>query len=139
MRQSFRPPSRSLIPIREAGLKGPDAQEARIEAKLRRVWPMVVGLQLAQCTRLIRVRRGTLLVGSWQMGTIPQLRKAAADTWPEVQKRLLEMFKIRLMRIEIVPCDPPSPAPMIREPEQDPLIALFELLKRRREEGRNRG
>ncbi|WP_005032651.1 DciA family protein [Holophaga foetida] len=133
-RSRFR--SKGLSPIREAGLKGREAVEARMEQRLRRAWPLIVGPLLMNHTRLLRVRAGILLVGCWQVSAIQNLRLSAEATWPQVQERIKRMLKLDLQRIEIVPCDPPPPpAAPLPPKDEDPLLAVLELLRQRRKEG----
>jgi len=125
----------SLTPIREAGLRGREAMEARMEQRLRRAWPLVVGPMLVNHTRLLRVRNGTLLLGCWQVSAIQNLRLSAQATWPQVQERLLRTLNLKLDRMEIVPCDPPPPVVPEAEKAKDPLLAVLEFLRRRRKDG----
>lgn len=135
-RPSSRFHSRSLSPIREAGLKGREAVEARMEQRLRQAWPLIVGPTLVNHTRLLRVRGGILLVGCWQVSAIQNLRLSAQATWPQVQERIKRMLNLNLERMEIVPCDPPEPpSPPIPPKNEDPLLAVLELLRQRRKEG----
>jgi hypothetical protein len=91
-----------------------------------------VGPALVKHTRLLRISRGTLVVGCWQPRIIPSLRISAQAVWPQVQERLQRMWKLDFRSMEIVPCDPPEaekPAPPRREP--DPLKAVLDLLRSR--------
>lgn len=126
-----RPGSRDLVPLRAASGLPADPQ-ARIEARLRHGWLLVVGPALVKHTRLLRVSRGTLVVGCWQPQIIPNLRKSVEAVWPQVQERLQRMWKLDMRAMEIVPCDPPEtekPAPARREP--DAFKAVLELLRAR--------
>ncbi len=126
-----RPSSRDLVPLREASGLPADPQ-ARIEARLRHGWLLVVGPALVKHTRLLRVSRGTLVVGCWQPRIIPSLRASAQAVWPQVQERLQRLWKLHVHAMEIVPCDPPEaehPAPPRREP--DAFKAVLELLRTR--------
>jgi hypothetical protein len=108
------------------------------EARLRRSWLLVVGPVLVNQTRLVRARRGILVVGCWHPEVIPSLRQSAAAVWPEVSGRLERFWKLKFQRMEIVPCDPPEPAEAQsrpRDPDRDPLKDVLELLRRQRKEG----
>jgi hypothetical protein len=108
-----RPGSGGLVPLRAAAGAAPDAQ-ARLEARLRRSWLLVVGPALVHHTCLLRVSRGVLVVGCWHPHIIPNLRKSAEATWPQVQERLARLWKLHFHAMEILPCDPPAeekPAP----------------------------
>ena len=122
--------SRNLLPLRAAAGLPPDGQ-ARTEARLRSAWLLVVGPALVHQTRLLRVSRGTLVVGCWQPHIIPSLRKTAEAVWPMVQERLRKMWKLNFRAMEIVPCDPPEPPKPLPEREPDALKAALELLRSR--------
>lgn len=93
------------------GLRGKLAPEPTrlAEACLREAWAFAVGPLLARRTRLLRLHRGRLVVGCWELTAIPSLRLAAEAAWPTVQERLTRAFGIHLSSIEIAPCDPPEP------------------------------
>lgn len=114
----MRRPSRELEPLRAAAGLGPDPQ-ARLEARLRRSWFLVVGPALVPHTRLLRLARGVVVVGCWQPIIIPNLRASAEATWPAVQERLERLFNFKARAMEIVPCDPPAPEPA-SPPARDP-------------------
>ncbi|BDU73905.1 DciA family protein [Mesoterricola silvestris] len=123
--------ARDLVPLRAASGLPPDPQ-ARTEARLRHGWLLVVGPALVNHTRLLRVSRGTLVVGCWQPQFIPNLRKAADAVWPQVQERLLRLWKLKMNSMEIVPCDPPDPEKPPRERrEPDAFKAVLDLLRTR--------
>ncbi len=113
------------------GLRGRLAPEpARLaEARLREAWAFAVGPLLARRTRLLRLHRGRLVVGCWDLTAIPSLRLAAEAAWPAVQERLTRAFGVHLSGIEIAPCDPPEPE-ALRPGAEDPLRDL--LLRWRR-------
>jgi hypothetical protein len=112
---------------------GPDraAQaEARVEARLRRAWLLVVGPTLVRQTRLLRAHRGVLLVGCWHAEVIPSLRQTAAAIWPQLQARLERLWHLKFRGLEIVPCDPPpAEAAPARPVQADPLAAVLNLLR----------
>ncbi|HTL97162.1 MAG TPA: DciA family protein [Holophagaceae bacterium] len=116
---------RGLHPLSN-GLRGRLAPEpARLaEARLREAWPFAVGPLLARRTRLLRLHRGRLVVGCWELAAIPSLRLAAEAAWPSVQERLTRAFGIHLSAIEISPCDPPE-AKADPAPAEDPLRELL--------------
>lgn len=127
-----RPGARDLVPLRAAAGIPPDPQ-ARVEARLRHGWLLVVGPALVKHTRLLRVSRGTLVVGCWQPQIIPNLRKSAEAVWPQVQERLLRMWKLNFQAMEIIPCDPPEPEkPVAARREPDAFKAVLELFRARR-------
>lgn len=110
---------------------GAAAREAKALARLEAAWPLVVGSALAPHTRPLRVRHHTLVMGCWHNALIPSLRASAANTWPSVQERIEQMLRLKLARLEIVPCDPPPPreeTAAIR-PESDPLKAVLQKLR----------
>ena len=108
------------------GLRGRLAPEASrmAEARLREAWGFAVGPLLAKRTRLLRLHRGRLVVGCWELAAIPSLRLAAEAAWPSVQERLTRAFGIHLSSIEVTPCDPPPPEPAATAPV-DPLKELL--------------
>ena len=108
------------------GLRGRLAPEAArlSEARLREAWAFAVGPLLARRTRLLRLHRGRLVVGCWELTAIPSIRKAAEAAWPTVQERLTRAFGIHLSGIEIAACDPPEPERTVEAGED----ALREVL-----------
>ncbi|MBS1766848.1 MAG: DUF721 domain-containing protein [Acidobacteria bacterium] len=116
-----------------SGLRGKLSPEpARLaEARLREAWAFAVGPLLARRTRLLRLHRGRLVVGCWELTAIPSLRLAAEATWPAVQERLTRAFGIHLSSIEIAPCDPPEPE-RTAEASEDPLRDVLMQLRRRK-------
>ena len=129
----MRPRSRELVALKTIAKPGDHAAqaEARTEARLRQAWLLVVGPSLVHNTRLIRAHRGTLLVGCWHPEVIPSLRKSVEATWPQLQARLERLWQLKFQRMEIVPCDPPMPAPA-PEPRQevDAFKAVLTLLRK---------
>jgi hypothetical protein len=123
-------PLQSLMPLK-AVAKGTDraAQaEARIEARLRRSWLLVVGATLVNQTCLVRAHRGTLVVGCWHAEVIPSLRRSAAEAWPQIQARMERLWKLKFQRLEVVPCDPPEPvvaAPKVEIDAFDEVLKVF--------------
>jgi len=120
---------RGLVPLRAAAGVEPDSH-ARMEARLRKSWLLVVGPALVKNTCLLRVNRGVLVVGCWQPHIIPNLRKSAEAVWPQVQERLLKMWKLNFRSMEIVPCDPPEPEQPAPKREEDSMKAALELLRK---------
>ncbi len=119
-----------LVPL-SALARTPDraAQaEARLEARVRGAWLLVVGPTLVRQTRLLRIHRGILLVGCWHPDIIPSLRQSAESIWPQLRDRLDRLWHLKIQRMEIVPCDPPEPEPR-RPPRADPLEAVLNLLR----------
>lgn len=105
----------------------------RAEARLRQAWPFVVGPALAGRTRPLRVERGTLVMGCWELSRIATLREAAAAVWPQIRDRIERALDLKLTGLQILPCDPPAKSP---EPTQDPdpLCRALRLLEARRRE-----
>jgi hypothetical protein len=125
-----RPGGGGLVPL-SALARTPDraAQaEARLEARVRGAWLLVVGPTLVRQTRLLRIHRGILLVGCWHPDIIPSLRQSAESIWPQLRDRLDRLWHLKIQRMEIVPCDPPQPEPQ-RPPRPDPLEAVLNLLR----------
>jgi hypothetical protein len=110
--------------------------DAETEARLRGAWTLVVGPALARRTRLLRVRRGILVVGAWDLVRIQALRQAAAAAWPEVRARLRRFTGIELAGLEVEPCDPPPAVAPVPEKPADPLAALLGVLKGSASRGR---
>jgi hypothetical protein len=104
--------------------------EARVEARLRRSWLLVVGPTLVHQTRLLRAHRGILLVGCWHAEVIPSLRQSAAAIWPQLQARLERLWQLKFRGLEIVPCDPPEEV-AARAPRagSDPFAEVLNLLR----------
>jgi hypothetical protein len=117
-----------LKPLR-ASQRSAQAADAGIEERLRSAWSLVVGLALSKRTRLVRVRRGILVVGAWDLARIQALRAAAAAAWPEVRARVRRFTGIDLAGLEVEPCDAPPADPVPAGPSPDPLAALLGALK----------
>ena len=124
------PPRRraGLKPLRASQRTGP-AADAETGARLGAAWTLVVGPFLSTRTRLVRVRRGILVIGAWDLVRIQALRQAAAAAWPEVRARLRRFTGIELAGLEVEPCDPPPASAAVPEKSTDPLAALFGVLK----------
>jgi hypothetical protein len=122
----------NLVPLSALG-RTPDraAQaEARVEARLKRAWLLVVGPTLVHQTRLLRAHRGILVVGCWHGDVIPSLRLSAEAIWPQLQARLDRLWKLKFVRMEIVPCDPPEPVPVpASRGVADPFKEVLNLLR----------
>ena len=102
-------------------------------ARLRQAWPFVVGPALAGQTRLLRVERGVLVMGCWDLTRIAPLRDAAEAVWPDMRTRIPRALSLTLMGLQVVPCDPPDEAPpQPRDP--DPLRGALRLLEARHRE-----
>lgn len=124
-----RPDERGLRPLGSAAASA-RAAEAAAEQRLRQAWPLVVGEGLAGRTRLLRVRRGVLVIGAWDLERLPALRMAAASVWPDLRARLRILLGLDLAGVETEPCDPPPPprasaAPRGEAPEPDALGRLL--------------
>jgi hypothetical protein len=123
-----------LVPLKEIGPDRRAIAEARTEHRIARVWPLIVGPVLVRHTRLIRVRQKTLVLGCWTMEVMASLRQSAEATWPQVQARLERMLGLKLLRMEIVPCDPPEPRAE-RPPVQDHLESVLRKYRSLRNQG----
>jgi len=118
---------RGLRPLR-AAQPSARAREAETEVRLRDAWPLVVGQTLAPRTRLLRVRRGILVIGAWDLTRIQALRQAAAAAWPELRARIQRFLRIELAGLEVEPCDAPEvETPTLRG---DPLKALLARVRK---------
>jgi hypothetical protein len=126
-----RTPAPGLVPLKAFVKVDRAAQaEARVEARLRNAWLLVVGATLVNQTRLLRAHRGTLLVGCWHPEVIPSLRQSVDAVWPQLQARLQRLWKLNFQRMEIVPCDPPAPPePRVAREEVDAFKAVLNLLR----------
>lgn len=121
---------RGLVPLGEATRTPQDSAEDRAARRIAGAWKLVVGPLLARHTRLIRITRGTMLVGCWHTEHIPHLRASAQAAWPDIRTRIQRGFGLELHRIEITPCDPPPPPEAPRQVEvEDPLDALLRHLR----------
>lgn len=101
--------NKGLVPLKELVADARMLAETRTETRVARIWPLLVGPVLVHHTRLISVRQRTLVLGCWQTEVITSLRQSAEATWPQVQARLERLLGLQLLRLEIVPCDPPEP------------------------------
>ena len=101
---------------------------------MARIWPLLVGPVLVHHTRLIRIRQRTLVMGCWKTEVMAGLRKSAEATWPEVQARVERLLGLQLARLEIVPCDPPEPAPPKALP-LDPFEAVLRKFRSMHKQG----
>lgn len=122
-----------LASLASVPLRGREA-EAKAEAaaeQLRNAWGVVVGPALVKHTRLLRLHRGQLVVGCWHPESLKALREAAQAAWPQVQRRIQRLVGVRVVAMDIVPCDPPEagPAP---EVEEDPFKAMLAKLRAQR-------
>ncbi len=125
---------RALRPIAQAGLRGTDAEAAKLraEAKTRRAWTLCVGESLQRHTQFLRLAQGRLVIGAWELAMIPSLRSAAEAAWPELKARLERLTRLRFTGIELVPTDPPKPRDATLPPHLD---AFAEVLTRLRKTG----
>lgn len=123
-----------LTPLKLIAL-GPRASgDAQAEARIERVWPLIVGPVLVRHTRLLRVRNRTLVMGCWKLEAMVSLRQSAEATWPQVQARLERLLGLKLQKLEVVPCDPPE----ARTPQAtnvDPLAAVLRKYRTLRNQG----
>jgi hypothetical protein len=126
--------SPGLVPLQELAADPRRGAEVRMETRIARVWPLLVGPVLVRHTRLLRVRQRTLVLGCWKTEVMTSLRQSAEATWPQVQARLERLLGLKLQRLEIVPCDPPEPAQEHRPPG-DPLEAVLRKYRSLRKQG----
>lgn len=117
---------KGLVPLKEIAADSRTISEARTEARVARIWPLLVGPVLMRHTRLIRIRQRTLVLGCWKTEVIASLRQSAEATWPQVQARLERLLGLKLQRLEILPCDPPEP-----RPEKCPVLDHLESVLRK--------
>ncbi len=105
----------------------------KAEARLRTAWRFVVGPALAERTRPLRIERDVLVVGCWELSRIAPLREAAAAVWPQIRDRIHRALGVRLLGLQITPCDPPieTTAPPV---DPDPLRRALQLLEARHKE-----
>jgi hypothetical protein len=116
-----------LVPLGDPGSRA----EARLEARLRGAWLLVVGPALVNQTRLLRAHRGILLVGCWHPEVIPSLRRSVEAIWPQLRERLERMWHLPFQCLEIVPCDPPPPPAPPAGFRADPLKEVLRVLRER--------
>jgi hypothetical protein len=126
--------SSGLEPLKEIVGDPRRITEARAESRVARVWPLIVGPALVRHTKLIRIRQQTLVMGCWQTDVMASLRQSAEVTWPQVQARLERLLRLKLQRVEIVPCDPPEP-----QREKPAIPDSFESVLRKYRSLRNQG
>lgn len=113
---------------------GAHQPDARAEARLRQAWRFVVGPSLAERTRLLRVSRGVLVVGCWEIARVGALREAATAVWPQMRDRIRRALRLQLSGIQVVPCDPPPAEAPAAPVDSDPLRrALLRLAQRRQQ------
>lgn len=109
--------------------------ERRAELRLIKAWALVVGPALVKHTRLLRVRNRILVMGCWKPELIPSLRKSVEAVWPDIQARLERLLKLKLQKIEVLPCDPPEELPDPPAAPVDPLAAVLRKLRDLRNQG----
>lgn len=115
---------------------GHHLDDARALARIRAAWPRLVGATLADRTLPLRVARGTLVVGCWELARIAPLREAAAAAWPQLRERIQRGLGLDLRTLQVEPCDAPAPAPApAGDPaDPDPLRRALTLAAVRRAE-----
>ena len=123
-----------LTPLKLIALDPRASADARAEARIARVWPLIVGPVLVRHTRLLRVRNRTLVLGCWKLEAMASLRQSAEATWPQVQERLERLLGLKLQRLEVIPCDPPEASPA-SAPISDPLAAVLRTYRALRNQG----
>ena len=72
-------------------------------------------------------------MGCWELSRIATLREAAAAVWPQIRDRIQRALGLKLLGLQILPCDPPTGTP---EPtkDPDPLRRALRLLEARRKD-----
>ena len=107
--------------------------EVNLQERISKSWILVVGPVLVNQTRLLRIHRGTLLIGCWNSAIISSLRQSVEVIWPQLKLRLEQLWKLKILRMEIVPCDPlesKSNLPIIRSKDSiDPFEEVLKLLR----------
>ena len=118
---------RGLLPLSAQALPGRETEARNEEAalRLRQAWGLVVGPALVRQTRLLRIHRGTLVVGCWQPEWLKAVREASEAVWPQVRERVQRLLGVRLTHLDVVPCDPPKPE-QANKPAEDPFKALLQ-------------
>lgn len=112
---------------------GHHLDEVRALARLQAAWPRLVGPALAERTLPLRVVRGTLVVGCWELTRIAPLREAAAAAWPQLRERIQRGLGLDLRQVQVEPSDPPA-RPAVPPQDPDPLRRVITLAAERREE-----
>jgi hypothetical protein len=125
-----RPPR--LVPL---GARLPDQQA---EARIRQAWPFLVGPALTDCTRPLRLHRGVLVMGCWDLTRIAALRDSIEVVWPQLRARIQRALRLELMGLQVQPCDPPPPT-QLTAIDPDPLRRALTLLLARRQERQQLG
>jgi hypothetical protein len=123
-----------LVPLKLIGLDSRSFADAQAEVRISRVWPLVVGPVLVRHTRLLRVRHRTLVMGCWKLEAMASLRQSAEATWPQVQARLERLLGMQFQKLEVVPCDPPTPPPAPHQ-VSDPLESVLRRFRALRIQG----
>lgn len=116
-----------LVPL---GARLPDQ---KAEARLRQAWPFLVGPALTDCTRPLRLHRGILVMGCWDLTRIGALRDSIEAVWPQLRGRIQRALHMELMGLQVQPCDPPPPSPAAPL-DSDPLRRALTLLIARQQE-----
>jgi hypothetical protein len=122
----------SLIPL------GAQLPEQKAEARIRQAWPFLVGHALTECTRPLRLYRGVLVIGCWDLTRIGALRDSIEAVWPQLRARIKRALKMELMGLQVQPCDPPPPV-VPHQTDPDPLRRALTLLILRRQERQQLG
>ena len=105
----------------------------RAELRLRAAWKLIVGPALADRTRLLRMEKGILVMGCWELSQIGALREATAAVWPQMRVRIHRSLGLELRGLQVVPCDAPVAPPEVVI-DEDPLRRALRLLALRHEE-----
>lgn len=126
-----------LVPLDLAMETREKAREKRVQSRLERAWPLVVGPALVEHTRVLRVRGKVLVMGCWHPELVPSLRKSVEAIWPDLRKRLQTFLGLDFHRIEIFPCDPPPAPPVIEKKAkiEDPLLEVLKKYRALRNQG----
>jgi hypothetical protein len=100
-----------LVPLRFFADEG--GRDIRCLELIRNAWPIIAGPGNGSITHPISFRHGQLLIGCHDSSVLSAMRDSAQNVGAELCKRIYEMLKIRIQRIEVTASDP-EPAPLQR-------------------------
>ena len=111
--------------LQPLGARQPDSAAL---TRVSQAWPFLVGPALAPHTRPLRVQRGVLIMGCWDLTRIAPLREACRTVWPQLRQKIQRALRLELAGLQVEPCDPPDPAPRPSQ-EPDPLRRALDRLE----------